>query len=138
MILNSFLCLLGSIGNICSAATVAASSFSMTLTDPRPFLAKVKSDDYAALLKSCQTRRKTSYTEDILGSSPPLTYVEPYLAHKKHESETRTIDSSENDLEANPKTAVVKGKAYVLGDFVDTDAVSKTLSSHRPTQVSYG
>lgn len=109
----------------------------MTLTDPRPFLAKVKPDDYAALLKSCQTRRKTSYARDILDSSPPLTYVEPYLAHKKREPEVKTVDSSENELKASPMTAVMRGKAYVLGDFVDTDAVNALLSSHPPTQISH-
>lgn len=106
----------------------------MTLTDPRPFLAKVKPDDYTALLKSCQKRRKPSYARNIPESSPPLTYVEPYLAHKKRVPETKTIGSSENDLEANPTTAVVKGKAYVLGNFVDTDAVNAILSNHSPTQ----
>jgi hypothetical protein len=133
MILNSCLFLVGSIGNIASAATVAASSFSMTLTDPRQFLAKVNPDDYTALLKSCHTRRRTAYARDILENSLPLTYVEPYLAHKKREPETRPIDSSENELEASPTTVVVKGKAYVLGDFVDTDAVNTLSSSHWPT-----
>jgi hypothetical protein len=70
-----------------------------------------------------------------------LTYVEPYLAHKKcepdlvhnkREPETRPIDSSENKLEASPTSAVVTGKAYVLGDFVDTDAVNTLSPSHFP------
>lgn len=114
---------IGSFGNICSAATVAASSFSMSLTDPRPFLAEIDPQSYSTLLKRCQKPQKPKQAGTPPEESPKVQYVEPNIAHgtpNKDFSGTATLSET---AESSPMLAVVKGKAYALGDFIDTDAV---------------
>lgn len=41
----------GSIANLASAVTVAASSFSMSMTDPRPLLDQIDQTEFKAMLK---------------------------------------------------------------------------------------
>lgn len=110
---------IGSFGNICSAATVAASSFSMSLTDPRPFLAEIDPQSYSTLLKRCQKSQKPKQAGTPPEEPPEVQYVEPNIAHKDFSG----IATSGETAESSPVSAVVKGKAYALGDFVDTDAV---------------
>ncbi len=112
---------LGSFGNICSAATVAASSFSMTLTDPRPFLAEVDHELYNSLLKTCQKPRKTKQAAISTEHAPSLQFLEPHISHGLPSQMASATTTPEN----SPAAAVIKSKAYALGDFVDTDAVSR-------------
>lgn len=112
---------IGSFGNICSAATVAASSFSMRLTDPRPFLAEIDPQSYSTLLKRCQKPQKPEQAPE---ESPEVQYVEPNIAaHGTPNKDFSGTATSGETAESSPVSAVVKGKAYALGDFVDTDAV---------------
>lgn len=114
---------IGSFGNICSAATVAASSFSMSLTDPRPFLAEIDPQSYSTLLKRCQKSQKPKQAGTPPEEPPEVQYVEPNIAHGTPNKDFSGIATSGETAESSPVSAVVKGKAYALGDFVDTDAV---------------
>lgn len=115
---------IGSFGNICSAATVAASSFSMSLTDPRPFLAEIDPRSYSTLLKSCQKPQKPKQAHTPPEASVEVRYVEPNIAHGTPNEDFSGTATSGETAESSPVSTVVKGKAYALGDFVDTDAVS--------------
>lgn len=115
---------IGSFGNICSAATVAASSFSMSLTDPRPFLAEIDPQSYSTLLKRCQKPQKPEQAGTPPEESPEVQYVEPNIAaHGTPNKDFSGTATSGETAKSSPVSAVVKGKAYALGDFVDTDAV---------------
>lgn len=114
---------IGSFGNICSAATVAASSFSMSLTDPRPFLAEIDPQSYSTFLKRCQKPQKPKQAGTPPEESPEVRYVEPNIAHGSPNKDFSGPATSSETAESSPVSAVVKGKAYALGDFVDTDAV---------------
>lgn len=113
----------GSFGNICSAATVAASSFSMSLTDPRPFLAEIDPQSYITLLKSCPKPQKPKQAGRPPEKSPAFQYVEPNIAQGPPNKDFSGSVTLGETVESSPMSAVVKGKAYALGDFVDTDAV---------------
>ena len=113
----------GSFGNICSAATVAASSFSMSLTDPRPFLAEIDPQGYITLLKSCQKLQKPKQAGTPPEKSTKVQYVEPNIAYGPPNKDFSGTATSGETVEGSPVSAVVNGKAYALGDFVDTDAV---------------
>lgn len=114
---------IGSFGNICSAATVAASSFSMSLTDPRPFLAEIDPQSYSTLLKRCQKPQKPKQAGTLPEESSEVQYVEPNIAYGAPCKDFSGTATSDEIAESSPVSAVVKGKAYALGDFVDTDAV---------------
>lgn len=114
---------IGSFGNICSAATVAASSFSMSLTDPQPFLAEIDPQSYSTLLQRCQKPQKTKQAGTPSEESPELQYVEPNIAHGTPNKGFSGTATPGETTESSPVSAVVKGKAYALGDFIDTDAV---------------
>lgn len=113
----------GSFGNICSAATVAASAFSMSLTDPRPFLAEIDPQNYITLLKSCQKPQKPKQIDTPPEKSPRVEYVEPNIVQGPHNKDFYGVMTSGETVERSPISAVVTGKVYSLGDFVDTDAV---------------
>ena len=110
---------LGSFANIASAATVAASSFNMEITDPRTFLAEVDMklyDEYRA--RSDNTSRTVSRVED----QPPIEYVEPNM---NRQSEDQISPATHSTKEA-PKALSqdpIKSKVVTLGEFIDTDAV---------------
>eukprot|EP00128_Syssomonas_multiformis_P016067 Colp12_sorted_trinity150504_noHs@492 len=94
----------GSIANLASAATVAASSLGMKVADPRPFLAQID-----------QARFK-SYLAEAPRPSISISEPKPELA-------------GEGQQAKGPKetlatfTAPIKGRAQVFGDNIDTDAI---------------
>lgn len=96
----------------------------MSLTDPRPFLAEIDPQSYSALLKRCQKPQKPKQAGTPPEESPEIHYVEPNIAHGTPNKDFSDTTTSGETTECSPVSAVVKGKAYVLGDFVDTDAVS--------------
>ncbi|MCJ1229307.1 hypothetical protein MMC12_005972 [Toensbergia leucococca] len=110
----------GSFANIASAATVAASSFNMEITDPRTFLAEVDMklyDEYRA--RSDNTSRTVSRVED----QPPIEYVEPNM---NRQSEDQISPATHSTKEA-PKALSqdpIKSKVVTLGEFIDTDALA--------------
>ena len=106
----------GSIGNITSAAVVAASSFSMVLTSPIPLIAEIDQSLYQC------------YKRDLTSEHPAsVQYVEPHVGsrsstvktpHNGHTPEKDTIGESEEQF------STVSSRVITLEDFIDTDAVS--------------
>jgi homoaconitase/3-isopropylmalate dehydratase large subunit/3-isopropylmalate dehydratase small subunit len=96
----------GSIGNLASAATVAASSFDMTVRDPRELLNDIDPERYEQMLEIWKEKG-----EPIIISEPNPTLV----------------DSSSNgtaDVASLPKfETVITGRVQRFGDHVDTDAI---------------
>ncbi|KAL1970127.1 hypothetical protein VTN77DRAFT_6532 [Rasamsonia byssochlamydoides] len=111
----------GSIANIASAATVAASSFSMTLQDPQPLLDRI---DFAAYNAS------RAFPQDQVLEEP--TYIEPTIVPSD------SSNSSNSSAAATPPTRnalpdIIRGKIQRFGDHVDTDSVIPTDRCMAPT-----
>ncbi|PWY90353.1 aconitase family protein [Aspergillus sclerotioniger CBS 115572] len=96
----------GSIGNLASAATVAASSFDMKLRDPHEFLSAIDLERWHSLRGI-----SVSATEP---AEDQLTYVEP--------------NGSDATTNTNSDTDILTGKVQRLGDFIDTDALAPAES----------
>ncbi|GLA28555.1 hypothetical protein CBS147343_9208 [Aspergillus niger] len=111
----------GSIGNLASAATVAASSFEMKLKDPHEYLAAID-------LERWHTLRGVSVSATD-STQEHISYMEPSGSAT---AEAKTVDSPDVKVtEANtPETAdssssdLMTGKVQRLGDFIDTDALA--------------
>ncbi|KAI9139738.1 hypothetical protein BKA69DRAFT_614252 [Paraphysoderma sedebokerense] len=105
----------GSIGNLASAATVAASSFDMKITNPRSLLDKI---DAARFQTLC------NYLDDSSSGLPKE------LPIKVEDVEVKSVFQS-NDEKAILKkfsppgkfTEIISGRAQVFGDHVDTDQI---------------
>lgn len=110
----------GSIGNLSSAACVAASSFDMKVVDPTPYMAKINREEFDRF------RNWLDVSEEVNLAAHTYTVTEPQpvLAGE---------DSSEDAQIAAEQTAVAAveaalpprftGKAQKFGDNIDTDAV---------------
>ncbi|KAL3485306.1 aconitase iron-sulfur domain-containing protein [Aspergillus germanicus] len=124
----------GSTGHICSAAVVAASSFDMRVTDPRPLLSQISPERYQRLLEQCRQTRKSTVTTTRQPAkiASKLTrpvaampaYVEPYLSVQPTPASAsypryREYQPSNTDGQSD----IITSKVYALGDFVDTDAI---------------
>ncbi|KAI1349419.1 hypothetical protein F5Y01DRAFT_327484 [Xylaria sp. FL0043] len=145
----------GSIGNIAAAATVAASSFTMKITDPQPLLDRLNTDELTKYLMYNPIKDSPDILEKyhLQGENDPGTiaaeagnipYYEPYGT----DAEEDTSSSSESDAWSLPSTAsspvqdhfpmhsdpssaeIIKGKVMRLGDFIDTDAIIPTDFLH--------
>ncbi|GAB9465453.1 hypothetical protein Gpo141_00002860 [Globisporangium polare] len=96
----------GSIANLASAITVAASSFSMEVTDPTPFLKLIDEAKFYELIPH--------------GAAATFTVTEPV-------PELATSVSAEDQAGASEALATfaaqIKGRAQVFGDNIDTDAI---------------
>lgn len=94
----------GSLAWLASAATVAASSLGMAVTDPRTLLAKVDRDRYAAAL-----RRETATVPEVRVSEPQVELV-PSAADKQ-------------EAGAAASSGPFRGRVQRFGDNIDTDAI---------------
>ncbi len=94
----------GSLAWLASAATVAASSVEMKVTDPRPLLARVDQDRFNKLLH-----------RDPKGRVHDVRHVEPEIAV--------AAAKAQKSAEVGTTTAIVKGRVQQFGDNVDTDAI---------------
>jgi homoaconitate hydratase len=96
----------GSIANLASAITVAASSFTMEVTDPTPFLALIDTAKFHELVPR--------------GASAQFAVSEPV-------PELATTSSDADKDSASEALATfqsqIKGRAQVFGDNIDTDAI---------------
>lgn len=125
----------GSFGSLASAATVAASSFDMAITSPDSLVAQIADSVWE------KVKGKGSLHDSI--TLPEPHWVEPPGADADEGSEVDSLedgdksDGSENGDESSAETAAlgtIKSKVYRLGDFVDTDAVSKGTAPKQNTQ----
>lgn len=113
----------GSIGHLSSAATVAASSFQMRLTDPNDLLGTIHLNRWNHLGGG-----GPSLKEDILKNNPQ--YVEP-SGNALPFPDVNPASHSEQlqglQLQQEPSGSIIgdmlTGKVQNLGDFIDTDAV---------------
>lgn len=95
----------GSIANLASAITVAASSFSMEVTDPTPYLKLIDEAKFHMLVPR--------------GASADIKISEPVP-----EIATSSVDDSEGSSEGLATfKSQIKGRAQVFGDNIDTDAI---------------
>jgi hypothetical protein len=101
----------GAIGHITAAIVVAALSFSMMVTDPGSFLAEMDVEFYQ--------RYKNSFEEAL----KPVTFVEPHVGTLAP-SVKKDIGKSSEPMEELTPLGKIRSKTVVLGDFIDTDAVS--------------
>ncbi len=96
----------GSLAWLSSAATVAASAGSMTLTDPRALLARVDQARYRKLLGRDREERV-----------PEIVISEPSIAERDG------VRVHESGREGDSDRGLVRGRAQKFGDSVDTDAI---------------
>ncbi|KAL2797328.1 aconitase iron-sulfur domain-containing protein [Aspergillus keveii] len=124
----------GSIGHICSAAVVAASSFDMRVTDPRPLLSQISTERYQTLLEKCRQTKRSSVaasrqpakiaSQQIRPVSPMPAYVEPCLSvQPTPASATHPRYKEDQPPKSQTNSDSIISKLYALGDFVDTDAI---------------
>jgi aconitase A len=106
---------IGSIGNLASAATVAASSFDMKAADPTSLIKNIDAERWAKLRRHKSIEEKTS----------PVTYVDP--AGDTEEGQEEPEAEGDSAIEAEPTATNsgvdLVGKIQRLGDMIDTDAV---------------
>ena len=91
----------------------------MALTDPRPLLKMIDPHEYESMLNSSTMRNVEEAKSHSTTNGVVVPFVEPYIAHGAKAQGA----SSETESKAAIQSTII-GKAYVLGDFVDTDAVS--------------
>ncbi|KAI0804954.1 hypothetical protein GGR55DRAFT_308661 [Xylaria sp. FL0064] len=144
----------GSIGNIAAAATVAASSFAMKITDPQPLLDRLNSDELTKYLKYNPIKDSPDILEKfhLQGENDPGTtateasnipFNEPYGTDAEEDTSSSESDSwslrstasspmqDHFPIHSNPISAeIIKGKVMRLGDFIDTDAIIPTDFLH--------
>ena len=121
---------LGSIGSIASAATVAASSFTMKITSPNALLQQLDFRRFKDVL-SCKSNVKENITDE---ANKGLVYVEPAAVEDRledHSSQSSLGETITEKTAIKVKTLVRRGKIQRLGDFIDTDAVSLLRISER-------
>ncbi len=102
----------GSIANLASAATVAASSFGMSITDPRALLAQVDRARFTTMLQHAP--------------EPAITISEPapvLAGQEAPAAAAAAAGEAAGEAAIPPSELVVTGKVQVMGDNVDTDAI---------------
>ncbi|TPX53588.1 hypothetical protein SeMB42_g00682 [Synchytrium endobioticum] len=100
----------GSIANLASAATVAASSFEMKVRDPQDLLATIDSKVYAEMQEMWMAKG------DNITISEPAPVISGAAAEAVARMET-------NGQAAANYTPIISGKIQRFGDNVDTDAI---------------
>ncbi|KAI1646814.1 aconitase family protein [Daldinia loculata] len=112
-----------SIGNLASAATVAASSFKMVITNPQALLDAIDPARFDAL--------KGRGSLQTISTTPP-GYVEPASVDHSRDSQPNDVVFNDNVQMSNNMVETagelhgnkIKGKIQKLGDFIDTDALA--------------
>eukprot|EP00127_Corallochytrium_limacisporum_P007138 Clim_evm11s243 gene=Clim_evmTU11s243 len=98
----------GALGNLASAATVAASSFEMEVTDPRPLLEQIDRQLFESYLEN--TIKPEEMTVEYSEPQPELATS----AVDTYGGTTEKIAGFDTDI---------KGRVQVFGDDVNTDAI---------------
>ena len=107
--------ILGSFGNLSSAIVCAASSFSLTITDPASFIAEMDMDWFNTRYRPSPS---TSPARSLIYTDPNLS---AYKSHSKSLSLTPSAHSSSRETKTFP---LIKSHIITLGDLIDTDALS--------------
>jgi aconitate hydratase/homoaconitate hydratase len=109
----------GSLAYLASGATVAASALGLTITDPRPLLARVDPARFDRLLGRA--------TRDKL---PDIRHTEPSIAVSKNVATGHATDGT--------ATGAFTGRVQRFGDHVDTDAIIPGQFCHLTTLPELG
>lgn len=126
---------LGSIGNLASAATVAASSFEMRIRNPRGLIDQIPHARWEGL-------KGRGSLQALEGAEPQ--YVEPFGAGMALPSTSPTTmaceeivpsDDSPESHSGQAQKQMISGRVQRLGDFIDTDAVRDPSSSLTPRHI---
>ncbi|OJJ47108.1 hypothetical protein ASPZODRAFT_95818 [Penicilliopsis zonata CBS 506.65] len=116
----------GSIGNLGSAATVAASSFDMKLTDPHSLLRAIDLERWNSLRAapiSAKALNEGSGPVYVEPSGSPA--VKPFTKGTASHIENLTVAESINTrTRTSAEEPFLKGRVNRLGDFIDTDALA--------------
>ncbi|GAM37913.1 hypothetical protein TCE0_033r08236 [Talaromyces pinophilus] len=114
----------GSIANLSSAATVAASSFNMEITDPRPLLDAIDMTELERCLGYLP------FTSERRQSKVETVYSEPYGMEDLDDPESGVVKTEEAGAQSSVASGeqptsinIIQGKPLILGDFIDTDAI---------------
>ncbi|KAF4225630.1 hypothetical protein CNMCM6457_008052 [Aspergillus fumigatiaffinis] len=103
-------------GHLGSAATVAASSFEMKLTDPHDLLCEINWERWKSFCGSSGLTAKTD-------AASHLTYVEPSGSRALSRERPQSSILSRY-MQETPFPGTMRGKVQLLGDFIDTDALA--------------
>ena len=96
----------GSIAYLSSGPTVAASTFDLQITDPRPYLAKLGEAELRRFLDAAPSRPRVDVVQ-------PEAHVDAHASGNGEGSKSTAAAGS----------AVIRGKVQTFGDHVDTDAM---------------
>lgn len=101
----------GSLAWLSSAATVAASSASLKLSDPRPYLERIDQQRYRKILGRVDGSRVS--TDVTVTHSEPAPVIE-------RKTSSRSVDGKQS---AQDSGVPITGGAQVFADNIDTDAI---------------
>ncbi|KAJ5624985.1 hypothetical protein N7510_001294 [Penicillium lagena] len=117
----------GSIANLASAATVAASSFSMSLRSPQSLLNGIDFNEYDRL---------RNYSADSNFVAEHVTYVEPFPTGRAEilSQNSAVHTPSAEEAQTSPSLPnVIQGNIQRFGDSIDTDSIAPTEICLDPT-----
>lgn len=117
--------LLGAIGSLASAATVAASSFDMAVASPQELIDLIPDERWSGV--KGRGSLPTDALEEPQWVEPPGRDSLARVDETSEHAPVEVVSNSSIEADAAPtKNALrrIKSKVYRLGDFVDTDAVS--------------
>ncbi|KAJ5587977.1 aconitase family protein [Penicillium hispanicum] len=113
----------GAMGNLSSAATVAASSFAMRVADPSPFIAEVEAGYFDAIKAHPLRKPSPSAVKET-----KLAYVEPHYHSSAGQSfaqhRSKAGERGNVSMPSHNRRASIVDKVIRLGDFVDTDQIA--------------
>ncbi len=113
----------GSIANLASAAVVAASSFTMTVTDPGPLLSQVDKTRFDQLREwvpkaaNCHSEEQAAPAQFTVSEPAPVLAASGAGASAAADEETGAADAWSHLPER------LEGRVQRFGDAVDTDAI---------------
>lgn len=130
----------GSIGNLASAATVAASSFSMAVANPQHFIDQIPAERWELMagrgsLQGVVSKQEPNWVEPAssgAATSEGELDVNQLAMLTSQGNESINISNKEKDASEQKdgnENKLICGKIQRLGDFVDTDAVGQPPST---------
>ncbi|KAK8043120.1 aconitase family protein [Apiospora phragmitis] len=118
----------GSIGNLASAATVAASSFEMKMTSPNDLVAMISDEQWERVKGKGSLSSGPEVEPQWVEPPEPTAAADPNSVRNATASNTKDEEEAEKGEKEEegvaPKLQNIKSKIYRLGDFVDTDALA--------------
>jgi homoaconitate hydratase len=118
---------IGSIANIASAATVAASSFGMTLQNPQPLLDRIDFDEFDKL------REYTSGVASSLSQRIPYREPSPELNTNDSDEIIPTLSDSSSE-QSTLLPSLIRGRIQRFSNNIDTDSIIPTDKCINPSE----